>query len=111
MARMASLRVSDAYQPTGDQPQAIVSLSEKVLAGDRYQTPLGANGTGKTATMAWIVEQVQKPTLVIAQNRTLAAQLCNQFRESRPLGGGRYHGRDAAGKSEALRAFVRHGAR
>jgi excinuclease ABC subunit B len=78
---MASFRVSDAYQPTGDQPQAIASLSETVRAGDRYQTLLGATGTGKTAAMAWIVEQVQKPTLVIAHNKTLAAQLCNEFRE------------------------------
>ncbi|HYY76531.1 MAG TPA: excinuclease ABC subunit UvrB [Gaiellaceae bacterium] len=81
---MASFRVSDAYRPTGDQPQAISSLSETVRAGDAYQTLLGATGTGKTATMAWIAEQVQKPTLVIAHNKTLAAQLCNEFREFLP---------------------------
>jgi excinuclease ABC subunit B len=81
---MASFRVSDAYRPTGDQPQAIASLSETVRAGDAYQTLLGATGTGKTATMAWIAEQVQKPTLVIAHNKTLAAQLCNEFREFLP---------------------------
>ena len=84
MARMASFRVSDAYQPTGDQPKAIASLAETIHAGDRYQTLLGATGTGKTATMAWIVEQVQRPTLVIAHNKTLAAQLCNEFREFLP---------------------------
>jgi excinuclease ABC subunit B len=77
-------KTSDQYRPTGDQPQAIASLSEGLRAGERYQTLLGATGTGKTATMAWIVEQVQKPTLVIAHNKTLAAQLCNEFREFFP---------------------------
>ncbi|HEX3254698.1 MAG TPA: excinuclease ABC subunit UvrB [Gaiellaceae bacterium] len=81
---MAQFKVSEAYRPTGDQPHAIQSLSRSVLAGDRYQTLLGATGTGKTATMAWIIEQVQKPTLVIAHNKTLAAQLCNEFREFLP---------------------------
>jgi excinuclease ABC subunit B len=81
---MASFRVSEAYRPTGDQPRAIASLSETIRAGDRYQTLLGATGTGKTATMAWIAEQVQMPTLVIAHNKTLAAQLCNEFREFFP---------------------------
>src|ERR671918_2683609 len=81
---MPSFRVSDAYRPTGDQPQAIASLSETVRAGDAFQTLLGATGTGKTATMAWIAEQVQKPALVIAHNKTLAAQLCNEFREFLP---------------------------
>src|SRR5215216_1555307 len=81
---MAQFRVSEAYRPTGDQPGAISSLAASVAAGDRYQTLLGATGTGKTATMAWIVEQVHKPTLVIAHNKTLAAQLCNEFREFLP---------------------------
>jgi excinuclease ABC subunit B len=81
---MPEFRVSAAYQPTGDQPQAIDALAEGVLAGDRFQTLLGATGTGKTATMAWIIERVQKPTLVIAHNKTLAAQLCNEFREFFP---------------------------
>jgi len=78
------LKTSSAYAPTGDQPQAIETLSAGLRAGDRYQTLLGATGTGKTATMAWIIEQVQKPTLVIAHNKTLAAQLCNEFREFFP---------------------------
>jgi excinuclease ABC subunit B len=82
--RMAEFHVSEAYSPTGDQPKAIESLSASLKAGDRYQTLLGATGTGKTATMAWIIEQVQKPTLVIAHNKTLAAQLCNEFREFLP---------------------------
>ncbi len=81
---MPEFKTSDAYQPTGDQPTAIETLSEGLLAGERFQTLLGATGTGKTATMAWIVEQIQKPTLVIAHNKTLAAQLCNEFREFFP---------------------------
>jgi excinuclease ABC subunit B len=81
---MAEFRVSEAYSPTGDQPEAIESLAKSIKAGDRYQTLLGATGTGKTATMAWIIEQIQKPTLVIAHNKTLAAQLCNEFREFFP---------------------------
>jgi excinuclease ABC subunit B len=81
---MRSFEISSAYRPTGDQPAAIERLSQSILAGERYQTLLGATGTGKTATMAWIVEQVQKPTLVIAHNKTLAAQLCNEFREFFP---------------------------
>ncbi len=81
---MPEFQTSAAYQPTGDQPTAIDTLSEGLREGERYQTLLGATGTGKTATMAWIVEQVQKPTLVIAHNKTLAAQLCNEFREFFP---------------------------
>jgi excinuclease ABC subunit B len=78
---VAEFRVAAAYQPTGDQPEAVRAISEGVRDADRYQTILGATGTGKTATMAWVIEQVQKPTLVIAHNKTLAAQLCNEFRE------------------------------
>jgi excinuclease ABC subunit B len=81
---MAEFKTSSAYQPTGDQPQAIETISESLKAGDRFQTLLGATGTGKTATMAWTIEQLQKPTLVIAHNKTLAAQLCNEFREFFP---------------------------
>ena len=81
---MPKFETSSSYRPTGDQPAAIEQLSRSILAGERYQTLLGATGTGKTATMAWIIEQVQKPTLVIAHNKTLAAQLCNEFREFFP---------------------------
>ena len=81
---MREFKTSDAYRPTGDQPQAIAELTAGIQAGERYQTLLGATGTGKTATMAWIVEQVQKPTLLIAHNKTLAAQLCNELREFFP---------------------------
>src|SRR6187200_3572563 len=76
-----ALKTSDAYQPTGDQPRAIVELSDGIQAGERFQTLLGATATGKTATMAWVIEQTQRPALVIAHNKTLAAQLCNEFRE------------------------------
>jgi excinuclease ABC subunit B len=78
------LRTTADYVPTGDQPGAIEALSAGLRAGEQYQTLLGATGTGKTATMAWIIEQVQKPALVIAHNKTLAAQLCNEFREFFP---------------------------
>jgi excinuclease ABC subunit B len=81
---MRDFKTSAAYKPTGDQPKAIAELSESLSAGERYQTLLGATGTGKTATMAWIMEQIQKPALVIAHNKTLAAQLCNEFREFFP---------------------------
>src|ERR687885_1354431 len=81
---MPPFETSQAYRPTGDQPTAIQTLSEGLGGGERYQTLLGATGTGKTATMAWAIEQVQKPTLVIAHNKTLAAQLCNEFREFFP---------------------------
>src|SRR5947199_695151 len=78
------LKTSSSYVPTGDQPGAVATLADGLRAGERFQTLLGATGTGKTATMAWIIEQVQKPALVIAHNKTLAAQLCNEFREFFP---------------------------
>jgi excinuclease ABC subunit B len=81
---MREFKTSDTYRPTGDQPAAIATLAEGLASGERYQTLIGATGTGKTATMAWTIEQVGKPTLVIAHNKTLAAQLCNEFREFFP---------------------------
>jgi len=75
--------VSD-FQPAGDQPDAIAALSEGILRGDRYQTLLGITGSGKSATIAWTVEKVQKPTLVLAPNKALAAQLANEFRQFFP---------------------------
>jgi excinuclease ABC subunit B len=81
---VAEFKTADTYRPTGDQPQAIGELAASISAGERYQTLLGATGTGKTATMAWIVEKVGRPALVIAHNKTLAAQLCNEFREFFP---------------------------
>ena len=72
------------YKPTGDQPEAIKALSEGVLRGDKEQTLLGVTGSGKTFTMANIIANVNKPTLVLAHNKTLAAQLCSEFREFFP---------------------------
>ena len=72
------------YKPTGDQPEAIQALTEGVLAGNRMQTLLGVTGSGKTFTMANVIANVQKPTLVLAHNKTLAAQLCSEFREFFP---------------------------
>jgi len=72
------------YTPQGDQPQAIEALANNINKGMRVQTLLGATGTGKTYTMAQVIQRVQKPTLVIAHNKTLAAQLCSEFREFFP---------------------------
>ena len=81
---MAALRTTSDYSPTGDQPQAIAKLADGILAGEKFQTLVGATGTGKTATMAWTIEKTGRPALVIAHNKTLAAQLCNEFREFFP---------------------------
>src|SRR6202050_3201750 len=77
---MPKFELDSAFQPTADQPAAITSLAEGILGGERFMTLLGATGTGKTMTMAATVAAVQKPALVIAHNKTLAAQLCNEFR-------------------------------
>src|SRR5579864_4231983 len=81
---MPKFQVVSPFRPSGDQPQAIARLAEGVARGDRAQTLLGVTGSGKTATMAWTVEQVQKPTLVLCHNKTLAAQLCSEFKEFFP---------------------------
>ncbi|MFP5488687.1 MAG: DEAD/DEAH box helicase family protein, partial [Acidimicrobiia bacterium] len=72
------------YKPAGDQPAAIASLTEGIRAGERYQTLLGITGSGKSATIGWTIEQTQRPTLVIAPNKSLAAQLASEFREFFP---------------------------
>src|SRR5262245_63619202 len=77
---MPEFKLDPVFTPTADQPQAIAALAEGVGAGERFQTLLGATGTGKTMTMAGVIEAVQRPALVIAHNKTLAAQLCNEFR-------------------------------
>jgi excinuclease ABC subunit B len=77
-------KLNPAYTATADQPSAIAGLAEGLGGGDRFQTLLGATGTGKTFTMAATIEAVQRPSLVIAHNKTLAAQLCNEFREFFP---------------------------
>lgn len=69
------------YKPTGDQPQAIDALVKGVLNGDKEQTLMGVTGSGKTFTMANIIEKINRPTLVLAHNKTLAAQLCSEFKE------------------------------
>jgi excinuclease ABC subunit B len=74
-------QLNPAYTPTADQPNAIASLAEGIEAGERFATLLGATGTGKTFTMAGVIAELQRPALVIAHNKTLAAQLCNEFRE------------------------------
>jgi excinuclease ABC subunit B len=81
---MPDFKLNPAYTPTADQPAAIVSLAEGLGQGERFQTLLGATGTGKTFTMAGTIEAIQRPSLVIAHNKTLAAQLCNEFREFFP---------------------------
>ncbi|HWC86184.1 MAG TPA: excinuclease ABC subunit UvrB [Solirubrobacteraceae bacterium] len=77
---MPKFELEAAYHPTADQPAAITSIAEGIEAGERFVTLLGATGTGKTMTMAGTIEAIQKPALVIAHNKTLAAQLCNEFR-------------------------------
>ncbi len=72
------------YKPTGDQPQAIEILSKGIMEGKKFQTLLGVTGSGKTFTMANIIEKVQKPTLVLAHNKTLAGQLYSEFKEFFP---------------------------
>ncbi|HET9520582.1 MAG TPA: excinuclease ABC subunit UvrB [Candidatus Limnocylindrales bacterium] len=81
---MPDFRFVAPFQPTGDQPQAIDKLVDGLQRGARHQTLLGATGTGKTATLAWTIERVNKPTLVLAHNKTLAAQLYAEFREFFP---------------------------
>jgi excinuclease ABC subunit B len=77
-------KLSSDFAPSGDQPRAVEALTDGVLAGNDFQTLLGVTGSGKTYTAACVVEQVQKPTLVISPNKALAAQLCNEFKEFFP---------------------------
>jgi excinuclease ABC subunit B len=81
---MMSFSLQAPFQPTGDQPQAIAQLTASIQAGNRFQTLLGATGTGKTFSIAATIEKVGKPTLVLAHNKTLAAQLCNELRQFFP---------------------------
>jgi len=81
---MPQFKVVSDFAPAGDQPKAIAALAEGVTRGDRFQTLLGITGSGKSATIAWTIEQVQKPTLVLAPNKALAAQLANEFRQFFP---------------------------
>lgn len=81
---VAPFEVVSEFQPSGDQPAAIADLAKRIRAGEKDVTLLGATGTGKSATTAWLIEQLQRPTLVMAPNKTLAAQLANEFRELLP---------------------------
>ena len=81
---MSSFHLQAPFQATGDQPDAIAQLSKSILEGNRFQTLLGATGTGKTFSIASVIEKVGKPTLVLAHNKTLAAQLCNELRQFFP---------------------------
>jgi excinuclease ABC subunit B len=81
---VAKFKLNPAYSPTADQPKAIDALAEGIDSKESFQTLLGATGTGKTFTMAGVIERIQRPSLVIAHNKTLAAQLCNEFREFFP---------------------------
>ncbi len=77
-------RVHSDFEPAGDQPEAIAKLTEGIRRGDRFQTLLGITGSGKSATVAWTIEQVQKPTLILAPNKALGAQLANEYRQFFP---------------------------
>ena len=81
---MPPFEVVSDFQPAGDQPKAIAALAEGIVRGDRFQTLLGITGSGKSATIAWTIEAIQRPTLVLAPNKSLAAQLANEFREFFP---------------------------
>ena len=81
---VAPFEVVSPYQPSGDQPTAIAELAERVEGGEKDVVLMGATGTGKSATAAWLIERLQRPTLVMVQNKTLAAQLANEFRELLP---------------------------
>jgi excinuclease ABC subunit B len=81
---VTDFKVVSDFQPAGDQPAAVAALAEGVERGDRFQTLLGITGSGKSATIAWTIEAVQRPTLVIAPNKSLAAQLTSEFRELFP---------------------------
>lgn len=84
MTPEGKFKLHSSYQPTGDQPEAIRALTEGILAGERAQTLLGVTGSGKTFTMANVIANLNRPTLVLAHNKTLAAQLCTEFREFFP---------------------------
>ena len=81
---VAPFEVISDFVPAGDQPAAIAEIERRILSGSKNVVLLGATGTGKSATTAWLIEKLQRPTLVLAPNKTLAAQLANEFRELMP---------------------------
>lgn len=82
--RVAPFEVVSEYSPSGDQPTAIAEIARRLDDGEKDVVLLGATGTGKSATTAWLIEKVQRPTLIMAPNKTLAAQLANEFRQLLP---------------------------
>ncbi|MHB1066163.1 MAG: DEAD/DEAH box helicase family protein, partial [Candidatus Nanopelagicales bacterium] len=82
--KVAPFQVKAPFEPSGDQPEAIAELARRLRAGDEHCVLLGATGTGKSATTAWLVEELQRPTLVMAPNKTLAAQLASEFKDLLP---------------------------
>ncbi|HEY5579013.1 MAG TPA: DEAD/DEAH box helicase family protein, partial [Acidimicrobiia bacterium] len=81
---MGEFSMRSEFSPAGDQSKAIEELAQGIERGDRFQTLLGITGSGKSATIAWVIERVQRPTLVLAPNKALAAQLANEFRQFFP---------------------------
>ena len=84
MSASQKFEVVSPFGPAGDQPKAIEALAEGIEGGERYQTLLGITGSGKSATVAWMIEKIQRPVLVLAPNKSLAAQLASEFREFFP---------------------------
>ena len=82
--QVAPLQVISEYKPSGDQPRAIAELEKRIRAGEKDVVLLGATGTGKTATVAWLAERLQRPVLVMQPNKTLAAQFANELRDLLP---------------------------
>lgn len=81
---MGEFKIQSRFKPTGDQPQAIDKLVNSIKSNNRAQTLLGVTGSGKTFTMANVIEKLQRPTIILAHNKTLAAQLCSEFKEFFP---------------------------
>jgi excinuclease ABC subunit B len=81
---MKKFQIKSNFKPTGDQPEAIHQLSSGIINGDKYQTLLGVTGSGKTFTVANVIQNVQRPTLILAHNKTLAAQLFQEFKQFFP---------------------------
>lgn len=81
---MGIFKISSKFKPMGDQPEAINTLVDSINSGNKFQTLLGVTGSGKTFTMANVIERVQRPALILAHNKILAAQLCSEFREFFP---------------------------
>ncbi len=89
---MKKFKIKSEFQPTGDQPQAIKSLVDSFKKGEKHQTLLGVTGSGKTFTVANVIEGIQKPTLILAHNKTLAAQLFQEFKQFFPDNAVEYFG-------------------